>query len=348
MTDGVDWLRTPGAQRPAIIPVTPPDEVGGFRFARVDDGVGPDGTPRLFTDRDRILDPAERERLLGFLGGGSLVLATDWYADDLIDPTRQFAIQNAYRTDGVWVWNAAVDYYLRHHHVAPEPELRRWIAQRGYRADPVADDVVARARTATDERLRILGERVAAYEAAQREAAERDAPPHPDRTSLPPDVRRRLEKMGWRPGRDVSEQVSRWLADWVDDLADLPFERDGYPRYEPIPAALVVLNEFGGLVSRANGPGITSAQIPFTIYPAGHGDDLMQFATEVQMLGERLEERVFQVGDVERNMGALVVDEQGRVFASGPVDLYLGQDIHEALTRMLQGIRAADLSEIGL
>ena len=107
-----------------------------------------------------------------------------------------------------------------------------------------------------------------------------------------------------------------------------------------------MLNEFGGLASRANGPGITWAQIPFTIYPAGQGDDLMQFATEVQMLGERLDERVFQVGDVERNMGALAVDEQGRVLACAPVDLCLGQDIHEAL-RMIQGIRAEQLSEIG-
>ena len=58
----------------------------------------------------------------------------------------------------------------------------------------------------------------------------------------------------------------------VDDLADLPFEQDGYPRYAPTAAALAVLNEFGGLASLANGPGVTSAQIPFTIFPAG-GDD---------------------------------------------------------------------------
>jgi hypothetical protein len=345
MTDGVDWLRVPDAPQPEIIPVDPPREVGGFRFARVDGGVGEDGRPRHFADRERIEDPAERERLLGFLTGGSVVLATDWYGDDPLDPTRRFAIQNAYRTDGVWVWNAAVEYFLRWHRIEPEPEFRRWIVDHGYRADPIADEAVRRALTATKQRERIISDMVAAYEAAGQPAPSGNAG---DAPSVPLDVRQRLEALGWRPGRDVSGEVSRWLADWVDELADLPFERDGYPRYEPIPAALAVLNEFGGLVSRANGRGVTSAQIPFTIYPTGQGDDLMQFSTEVQMLGERVGARVFQVGNVERNMGALVVDEQGRVFASGPVDLYLGEDIYEALTRMLKGIRAQDLSEIGL
>ena len=341
MTDGVDWLRVPDAERPEIIPVDPPREVGGFRFARVD-GVDDDGRPRHFADREQIEDAAERERLLGFLTGGSVVLATDRYADDPVDPTRRYAIQHAYRTDGTWVWHAAVEYFLRWHHIAPEAEFRRWITDHGHRADPVSDEIVARALAATNERQRVLSELVAAYEAAGRTAAGEAAAP------VDPEVRQRLEGLGWRPGRDVSGEVSHWLAGWVDDLADLPFERDGYPRYEPIPTALAVLNEFGGLASRANGRGVTSAQIPFTIYPTGQGDDLMQFSTEVQMLGERLGERVFQVGNVERNMGALVVDQQGRVFASGPVDLYLGKNIYEALTRMLKGIRAQDLSEIGL
>jgi hypothetical protein len=341
MTDGVDWLRVPDGRRPRqIIPVEPPDEVGGFRFARVDDGVNDDGSPRYSPERGRVIDPAESERLLGYLTNGAVVLETDWYAADRIDPTRQFAVQKAYRTDGVWVWNAAVDYYLRWHDVAPDPRFRQWIVEQGYQVPTVGTDVVARALVATNERLEVLARLIADYQAAH--------PAPAIVTPFPADVRQRLERLGWQPGRDVSPQVSRWLAGWVDDLADLPFERDGYPRYVPTTAALAVLNEFGGLASLANGPGVTSAQTPFTIFPTGGDDDLMQFVFEVQMLGERIGARVFQVGEVERRMGALVVDEGGRVFASGPIDLYLGADIHEALTRMLQGVRAQQLNEIGL
>jgi hypothetical protein len=47
-------------------------------------------------------------------------------------------------------------------------------------------------------------------------------------------------------------------------------------------------------------------------------------------------------------MGGLAVDELGRVFAVGPVELFLGENIEEALTRMLRGIRAQELPEVGL
>lgn len=318
----------------------PPDEVGGFRFARVDDGFNEDLSPRYSAERGYVTDPAERERLLGYLTGGEVVLETDWYDADRIDPTRQFAVRKAYRTDGVWVWNAAVDYYLRWHDVGPEPEFRRWIVDHGYQPATVPADVVARALVATNERLAILGRLVAEYKAAHPVASVL--------TPFPEDVRRALEGMGWEPGRDVSERVSPWLAGWVDDFAELPFEEDGYPPYAPTPAALAVLNEFGGIASLANGPGVTSAKTPFTIFPTGHDDDLSQFVFDVQMLADRIGTRAFQIGEVERRMGALVVDERGRVFVCGPIDLYLGEDIHEALTRMLQGIRAQQLNELGL
>jgi hypothetical protein len=47
-------------------------------------------------------------------------------------------------------------------------------------------------------------------------------------------------------------------------------------------------------------------------------------------------------------MGAIVVDETGRVFLVGPVRLYAGTTFDEALTRMLLGIRCEELPEVGL
>jgi hypothetical protein len=340
MTDGVDWLRVPDAQRPSrIIRIEPPDEVGGFRFARVDDGVEDDGTPHYAPERGTITDPAERDRLLAYLEGGSVVLETDWHNADRIDPTRQFAVRQAYRTDGTWVWANAVAYYLRHHDVAPAPDFHAWIVDHDYRAATAPDDVVARAAAATRERLDVMQRMVDEFKAANPEPM--------DSSDVPAELRERLTELGWHPGRDVSDQVDAWLARHVDELAELPFERDGYPRYEPIPAAMAVFREFGGLSSLDNSPGITAAKTPFTIFPAGD-NDLTEFAIDVQLLGERVGERVFQIGEVERGMGALLVDEVGRVFVCGPVDLYLGSDIHEGLTRLLTGIKAQRLYEIGL
>jgi hypothetical protein len=342
MTDGVDWLRDPDGRGPGrIIPVHAPDEIAGFRFPTTADGVGKDGKPVISAERGHVNDPAERERLLDYLAGGALVLETMSYGVDRLDPTRRHAVQYAYRTDGAWIWPAAVEYYLRQHQVAPAPAFRRWIAEHDYRMSPVPADVLARAREAVQERADVLTDRVAGWKA---EHPQETLPENP----FPPDVNEALTALGWRPGRDVRDRVDAWLAGWVDDLAELPFERDGYRRYEPIPAALAVLNEFGGIDSLANGPGQTSAQIPFSIYPSSDNDDLMRFALDVAMLGDRIDQRVFQIGDVERRMGALVVDDTGRVFAVGPVELYLGKDIQEALMRMLRGIRAEQLHEIGL
>ena len=342
MTDGVDWKRVPGAKRPeGSIPVRPPYEVGGFRFARTDDGTAEDGGPRVSPERGYVTDPTERERLLGYLTGGALVRETMRYGTDRVDPTRRFAVQVAYRTDGVWVWPASVEYYLRHHNFGLEPDFRRHVEAQGYRVPAVPAEVVDRAREATLQRARIREQRIAEYKATHAE------PEPPDDGRFEPEVRKRLLGLGWTPGRDVREKVDAWLAGWLDELAELPFERDGYPRYEPFPAALKVLYEFGGLYSMANGSGITSAQVPFNIYP-GYDDDLMRFVVDVQMLGEGIGQRVFQVGDIERRMGALVVDELGRVFVVGPVELYVGENIEEALTRMVRGIRLQELPEVGL
>lgn len=337
MTDGVDWKRVPGATRPRVIPVTPRTEVGGFRFARVDDGLDADGEMIVSDERGRVTDLAERERLLGYLTACATVVEDNYYEPDYIDPTRRFAVQFLYRTDGVWVWSAAVEYYLRHHGVGVEPELRERIVRADYHAPDVPAEVVARALRATAEYDQDMQAQADAYEAAHR-------PP----TDVPEDLQPLLEELGWEPGRDVSDAVREFLDEWTDELAELPFERDGYPRYEPLPPAVAAMNEFGGLVSYLNGPGITSAQIPFRIFPTDEGDDLMEFISEVFYLGQAVGTRMFQIGDVERGMGALVVDERGRVFATGPMDLYLGEDIHEALRRLLTGIRAQRLSEVDL
>lgn len=45
-----------------------------------------------------------------------------------------------YRTDGVWIWAGSVPHYLRKHGLAPEPELVRHIADRGFRLGEVGEE----------------------------------------------------------------------------------------------------------------------------------------------------------------------------------------------------------------
>jgi hypothetical protein len=169
-----------------------------------------------------------------------------------------------------------------------------------------------------------------------------------DSLRFPADVEWALSRMGWQPGRDVRDQIARWLSPQrLGELRALPFERDGYRAYQPFPAALAALSEFGGITSLDSGPGRTSARVPFRIFPTRPDDDLFTYAVDAVLLGARLGRATFQIGDVERGRGALVIDETGEVFVVGPAQLYAGKTIDEALIRFLQGIYCEELREVG-
>jgi hypothetical protein len=135
--------------------------------------------------------------------------------------------------------------------------------------------------------------------------------------------------------------VDPWLAaHWRPDPPSPHPEDEEFPPYEPFPAALRVLYEFGGLGSNANGAGITAAKTPFAIFPDVDDDEDLEFwRGAIQELGGELEIRLFQVGQVERGLAAMAVAEDGGVYLVGPANLYAGKDIDEALHRLMDGIK---------
>ena len=86
-----------------------------------------------------LTDPDERERIAGYLGAGAPILMTTMLLADRLDPARGRAVGASYRTDGTWVWNDALTYYVRMHGLAPEDEFRDHIAGRAY-ACPAPDE----------------------------------------------------------------------------------------------------------------------------------------------------------------------------------------------------------------
>ncbi|MEN3310646.1 MAG: hypothetical protein V7603_6848 [Micromonosporaceae bacterium] len=325
-----------------LVQIDTPNAVGGFRFAATVDGVNRDGTPYIAPQRGFVTDAAERERLLGYLGAGTTVLKSNSYGTDGFDRERRVAVPVGYRTDGTWVWPLSVEYYLREHNVAPEPDFHRFIKDRQYRCPPVPDDAVGAAVRATrqrsEQRRRLKDEALAGQG--------RTSTGDPDR--FPPEVDAALLRMGWYPGRDVAAQVDEWLARALPRDYDNAFERDGYPPYRPTPAAMAVLREFGGLAAAGGLTGVSMATTNFRIFPLDGKGDLTGFVFDVQLLGERIGKRVFQVGEAERGMAALAVDEDGRVYLVGPVVYHAGRTIDEALTNMLLGIDFPDNPDVDL
>jgi hypothetical protein len=104
--------------------------VSSVRIARLYDEAG-GGVPR-FTDRARIEDPGERGRVLAYLRSGTPLLHTTQSDMDRVDPSRGPRVALSLRTDGTWLWNDGVAYYLDIHHLAPDPGLYKHIRARRY------------------------------------------------------------------------------------------------------------------------------------------------------------------------------------------------------------------------
>lgn len=118
---------TPGWLRQATGPAPATD--GPVRTPRIYDGVDASGRPLV---RRAPLAPAERDRVLEYLGTAPVVLAARSNGADAFAPEHTDVVPMNFRTDGSWVWPGAVAYYLREHNVPPDPELVAHIRTRRF------------------------------------------------------------------------------------------------------------------------------------------------------------------------------------------------------------------------
>lgn len=129
----------------------PPERPGRrFRLARIFDGQAPNGRPSV--NRPQISDE-ERDRLLDYLDHSALALPERGHDVDRLSADGRPTVPVAFHTDGVWVWPAAVNYYLRRYGVPPDPELVAHARSNGFRPPEVDDQTrIAAAATITGGR----------------------------------------------------------------------------------------------------------------------------------------------------------------------------------------------------
>ncbi|MFG2042852.1 SUKH-3 domain-containing protein [Dactylosporangium sp. NPDC048998] len=325
-----DWHLTDTPRQVRLPPVPEPGEMDGFRLARVFQTPGEDCQPRLDPARGRLTDDAQRRKVLEFLESGTVILDTGTRSTDLLEPTRRLAVPGVFRTDGRWIWDGSVAFYLRWHLVPPEPDFLAHITARGYRPEPVDETVVAAARQALDKAD-------ATYIALRdRWKIEHGLLADPGR--FPLEFQRRLFDLGWRPGRDVSAEIDPWLEQSVHDLRRFRFPEHGYFEYEPFDAARKVFHEFGGLRSLDNSGGVTSARVPFVIFPRpGDWHTLTTGAVTAVEVAGSVGRRVFQIGYIEDGSAILVIAEDGSVHLAGAVEKFVGATFDQALMALMNG-----------
>jgi uncharacterized protein DUF6882 len=118
------------AQTPQPQPQQQPRQQGPqFPVARVFDGVGPNGSPTVNRQR---LDPREVPALVGYLTQAPVALAAAGTTRDELVATAPAAVPRVFHTDGMWIWPAAVGYYLSQYQLPPQAELVAHIRSRNY------------------------------------------------------------------------------------------------------------------------------------------------------------------------------------------------------------------------
>lgn len=113
------------------------------RIAKVFDGAT-EGVPYYLPEHPR-LTPSERTQPLAYLAAGTALLMTTATEPDFVDPTRPDAVPMNFRTDGTWVWNDALAYYLAEYGYAPEPEFLAAMEAAGWVCPVPEVEVVERA-----------------------------------------------------------------------------------------------------------------------------------------------------------------------------------------------------------
>jgi hypothetical protein len=112
-------------------------------LARVFDGQSPSGAPWFSPGRLRLPESVRRQRIADYLTRGRLVVRAVGMMADPLSGSDQPVVPLNYRTDGIWVWQEALAYYLLTRGAAPELEFLCHIEERGFVPATGVSDVMA-------------------------------------------------------------------------------------------------------------------------------------------------------------------------------------------------------------
>jgi hypothetical protein len=121
---------------------------GLLRLARVFDGQSPSGAPWFSPGRLRLPEGVRRQRIAAYLTSGRLVVRAAGLAADPLVESGQPVVALNYRTDGTWVWQEALAYYVLTRGAAPELEFLCHLEERGLMPAADVPDEVASAAAA--------------------------------------------------------------------------------------------------------------------------------------------------------------------------------------------------------
>ncbi|WP_163554244.1 hypothetical protein [Candidatus Frankia alpina] len=117
-----------------------PQILGDFKVANVFDGTT-DGVP-FIAGRSPLPPGSEREKLLAYLKQGEFILRAAGLGVDQLDPARGQQVPIIVFTDGTWVWDASIAYYLKEHDLPPESAFLDYLRSREFHYEAPTEERV--------------------------------------------------------------------------------------------------------------------------------------------------------------------------------------------------------------
>lgn len=99
--------------------------------------------PTIASDH-AVLESSEARKVADYLlQSGVLILRTTQRVADLLGDDSEPRVPVSTATDGVWLWNKAVEYYVRNHGLSPGQEMLDYIRERDYQPRKASQDEIA-------------------------------------------------------------------------------------------------------------------------------------------------------------------------------------------------------------
>ncbi|SNQ46528.1 conserved hypothetical protein [Frankia canadensis] len=113
----------------------------GFTIAHVFDGTN--NGEYYVVDREP-LPREQRDSVLAYLHQGENLMMARSLGEDRLDPSRGRQVPRGASTDGRWIWDASIAYYLREHELSPEPAFIAYLRERNFHYEaPTPEQVTA-------------------------------------------------------------------------------------------------------------------------------------------------------------------------------------------------------------
>ncbi len=100
-----------------------------MRMATVWDEIDDNGMPVIAAGHPRV-GPEEQRQFLDYLSAATVLMRTPSLAQDVADPGKGQCVPQYFATDGDFVWDGALVYYLKTYALSPDPEFVAYLRER--------------------------------------------------------------------------------------------------------------------------------------------------------------------------------------------------------------------------